>query len=202
MVVVQWNAADKSPHITLSGTPALTAKADGTNVPDAVRADTSIAAGSGKKWYFEIVASNIIGAPNPGNNNIGLANSSFPLFNTTPQGTLNSVGWRDDGATFINYGGCGITGSTTWGVNGTVMSIAVRTDVSPPKLWVRANGGTWDSTSGDDPATNVGGCDLSSLTFPLFPLYTGASFNSQVTAQFASASWTYSAPAGFTAWGN
>jgi hypothetical protein len=197
-VTVQWSASDKSSFITLSGSPLLTAKDVGGSGNDTVRADTSAASGGGKKWYFEIVANTVPSAPNPGSGFLGLANSSLSLTGSTCGGT-NSVCLRDDGLFAINFASC--ANGVAWGSNADNVGLALRTDISPPKLWIRVNGGSWDGTT-DDPVSNVGGCDVSGITFPLFPYFSATSFNYQVTAQFASASWSFTAPSGFTAWGN
>jgi hypothetical protein len=185
-------------QIALVGTNSVSVDTKGSG-NDTVRADTSIASGSSKKWYFQIVANTVPGASNPGQGWLGLTNGSFSLTGN-PCGGTNSVCSRDDGNLLINFSSCA-NNPGAWGSNGTNIGFAIRTDISPPKLWVRIGGGSWDGTT-DDPVTNVGGCDVSSLTFPLLPYFSAMSFNYQVKAQFASASWSFSAPSGFTTWGN
>lgn len=204
-VTVQWsNTVNTTPvgrtsGMTLSGSPLLTAKNTNGSGNDGVSDDTAM--GSGKLYYVELVADAVPGAPNPGSGQIGLANASY-AFSSSLLGSTNAVGWRDDGLLLINFASCGASAAGVWGSNGTVMGMAV--DTVHSKLWTTLNGTTWnnDIIANQNPATNTGGCSISGITTPIYVVHISTSFNYQVTARYASGSWTLGAPSGFVAWGN
>jgi hypothetical protein len=122
---------------------------------------------------------------------IGVANLSASL-STTLVGQTTSGAYRDDGAVLYNFGGS--PGNP--GVSGLNDNIGVAVDPTAKKMWIRVNGGSWDGTT-DNPATGVGGLDISGITGSIFAATDSNAFSYAVTAKFDSSSWSFSAPAGF-----
>jgi hypothetical protein len=108
--------------------------------------------------------------------------------------TAEGVGYNKDGTVKI--------------VNVTVATIATFTaadnigvafDPFSEKVWFRKNGGNWnnDVIGNQNPATNTGGISLATMSKTSFCAAWGGSATASITAKFATASWTYTAPSGF-----
>lgn len=115
---------------------------------------------------------------------------------------LTSVGYFASGVVDLGANaGNGFAPVATWAswkTNTTNIGIAV--DTVNKKMWARINGGQWDNNASDNPATNTGGVDISALLLtPLTPVVTFRnSGGGQITGQFASGSWSFAAPSGFS----
>jgi hypothetical protein len=182
-----WNPSDKSAGITLSGGNLVATNSNGTGI-DGVRSVDSTTG----KVYFEIVWTVYLVTAGGGAMQIGIGNSSAVL-TTTLLGQTTAAGYRDDSLALYNFGPNAV-GSMNTGLND---NIGVAVDVPNKKMWFRKNGGTWDVTGGDDPATNVGGLNFTGITGAIFAITNSNAFSYASTAKFDSASWTYIAPAGF-----
>lgn len=84
----------------------------------------------------------------------------------------------------------------TFDTNGDVIDIAI--DRVNHKCWWRVNGGNWNNNPSDNPATNSGGFDISSLSGT--PLYLAVTtYTNVVASQFTiNSTSSYSVPSGFT----
>lgn len=101
---------------------------------------------------------------------------------------------RTNGAITVN--GSGIV---SFGIIAQSSVIAMAVDFGANLLWMHvAPSGDWNGNALDDPATGVGGVDISSIsTGPLYPLMRGGS-GDVITANFGASGFTGTVPSGFT----
>lgn len=152
--------------------------------------------GTGTKIYFEEVVNVMVGPA--ANNGIGIGISDTT---TVPQffvgSTSHGAGYFPDGEFWTNN-----TNPISLASFGAGDNIGVAVDITNHKIWFRKNGGLWnnDILANQNPATGTGGLSITTVGSPVFAvidLRTDA--GNKATAQFASGSWTYAAPAGFSA---
>ena len=190
MAVVTWNPADVSTGITLSNFN-LDAKVGIAAGVYGVRATNPTSVG---KWYFEATPALITVS---GIQAIGLANATWPL-NFVSLGTdFKSIGYRPDGSVWENNG---IVATISSYLVNSIISVAF--DLTNNKIWFRVNGGNWnnDVLLSQNPATNTGGVDISSLSGPFMAAWAGVTTN-EILADFGF-DFTYVAPVGFAALGS
>jgi hypothetical protein len=184
-----WST-DPGPDITLSNGNLTATRSAGFSY-GAIK--TVGGASSGKK-YFEVT---ITTQPAPSFNLIGIGNASFgaPLGNDA-----NGAGLDTSGSLHINGLQVGAVISTGWFPN-DVLGIAI--DLTAKKFWVRylsMSTGTWNNSATADPATGVGGFDISTLAAgPYFIAYSTIG-GDVITANFGGSAFTYTAPSGFGTW--
>lgn len=144
---------------------------------------------SGGKYYCEMTAAS------PTNDAIGLCNASQSLTGYLSD-SLNSVGYFNNGALGINnsYPGSGGTFA-----NGTVIAMAV--DLTANLLWVKPGAGAnWNNNGSADPATGVGGFDISSITGPFYPGVYLSHASEAFTGNFGDTAYGLTPPSGFGNW--
>lgn len=111
-------------------------------------------------------------------------------------GTL--YGWcYTAGGIFYNNG----SNTATWATYAVNDVICIAVDITAKKLWIRKNGGNWNNTAGNDPATNVGGTDLTTLLAnngTVYPAMNSWQSGDRVTMNFGVSAFTQSVPAGFS----
>lgn len=158
--------------------------------------------GNGTKVYFEVVQNanpNGVTFANP----VGVAST---LGGRNSQGFLgddaNSAAFYGNGSTQIG-GGSGAGGTPTWGVGDNV-GIACDMTLATPSFWVRVNGGNWNGSPTANPATGTGGISIATIGATGTPIVAAIATdtvgpNSQLTGNFATTDWTYTAPSGFSA---
>lgn len=180
-----WNPSDASATITLSNAN-LTAKAT-TATDAAVRSTTAKNSG---KVYFEVAWATSTG----GDTGSGISTPSAPLGGSTGAGcalVYNSGNiWINGVSTGV---GLGAVGSTT---------VCFAVDLVNLRFWARLNGGNWNASAGNNPATNTGGLDISSL-FPANYACAVASFQSATptaTLNLGTSAFAFTVPSGFSAW--
>ena len=78
--------------------------------------------------------------------------------------------------------------------------ISIAADFDNGKVWFRKNGGNWNGNASYDPATNVGGISISSISgYPWYVhAYTHLNQVTIYTANFGNSAFTYTVPSGFT----
>ena len=137
-----------------NGNLTFTLGAGAAPIYNGVRSTAS--ASSGKK-YWELTANTIV---SPANVILeGMGNTSFDLnANHYVGSNLNGIGWGGDGVVSVN--GAAVANIQGW-TQGDVLCFAV--DLGSGKIWFRRNGGRWNNNPANDPATNVGGIDISIL---------------------------------------
>jgi len=194
---VTWNPATTvSPIVLSNGNLTASITLPDNNNYTATATGGSVAAS--QKKYWEILGNTIdnhsvaIG--------VGFVDGSFVA------SSGNFLGSDGHSLGYYNVAGDIYTGGSSpgtygaWFTNGDVIGLAV--DTVNSKIWVRVNSGDWnfDVIGNQNPATNTGGVSFS-LTAPLYPalVFRAAASNVyQLTARFTSASWTQTAPSGFT----
>lgn len=148
------------------------------------------------KWYWEQVADNasFIGF------GVGNFNYSYDYQgnkNMTDSDGCIGMGWpRADGRLY--YNSTEVTGAQPAISNGDVCEFAM--DADAKLFWYRKAGQTWNGSGTANPATGVGGVDMTSLGVgPYYPLAYIRSSGGIITAKFALSQITGSAPSGFKA---
>jgi hypothetical protein len=83
---------------------------------------------------------------------------------------------------------------------GDVVCLAI--DHPNQRLWFRKNGGNWNNSGTANPATNIGGFNISAVftATNTFALVTFASTGLNHTANFGAATFAQTMPSGFSAW--
>jgi hypothetical protein len=186
-----WNPADKSALITLSNGNLSVGVS--SVLDSGVRSTIALTAGA--KVYFETTwLTSSFGS----DTSCGIATSSA---------VLTSMGNSTVGG-FFAYPG---TGSSVW-FNGASQGIAPGTpaavggiycfafDLVNSRAWVRLNNGNWNGSGTADPATNVGGVNISAL-FPTNAAFacvtTGQSLDPLTTTNFGATAFSFAIPSGF-----
>lgn len=193
--VALWNASDNSGGVLLnnSGTVYNTGF-----VASGVRATQPQTTG---KFYFEFT------------NNVNGGSTQFGVANTSASLTSGTVGWgliKPYNTFEVTVNGADLgQGCPTlpwsqflWGASGITIGVAL--DLINKRIWFRECpplSGIWNNNSSADPATNVGGFDISSIaTGPIAPAYfCGATSTREVvTANFGIMNFIGVVPSGFT----
>jgi SPRY domain len=172
----------KGAAATLSGSNLVATVSSGTG---SVRASNRVTG----LIYFEMV----VGATLSGSCRIGCCNQSF-VFTGLLGVDNNGCGYNSGGTVNINNATVATLAAYAAGNN-----IGVAIDPFDQKIWFRVNGGNWnnDVIANQNPVGAVGGISISALNSPLSAAW-GGSATASATAKFSSASWTYSAPTGFS----
>lgn len=186
---VAWNPADKGSDVVLSNSNLTEFCAIAATTNGRVRGTTSHNTG---KWYFECQVNTINTATNsPG---IGVATAGLSLNSTSG----------------IVIGGAAALGATAYPAptaftnTGAPLSLAVNflvndvwgvaVDVDLGLIWW-SRGGTF--VLGGDPAAGTGANNSFVAATPVFPLAGG---RGGVTGRFTTGQFTFTPPAGFSAW--
>jgi hypothetical protein len=187
-----WNPADLN-TVTLSG-GNLIGSCTATN-NSIVRATLAKASG---KLYFEEAWS---GAFRGNSTMSGIALLSAGLAGISSNIT-GAVCHSCAGSVFNNNFSPIATGYPVWN-NATAVTICVAVDLNNDRIWFRLNNGTWNNSGAADPATNVGGIDISNLfatagaaPVALFQGNTGI----VATANFGATAFAQTVPSGFVSW--
>lgn len=180
-----WSTTDKSAGATLSGGNLVVSFSGGS---PGIRSTDRVYTG---KYYWENTFTTTI------NTLIGVCTGTASLtgLNTGAVGIIlvNSGGVFNNGANLGNIGGT-VT-------NGWVGCVAL--DATNGRVWFR-NGaaGLWNGSASANPATGVGGYDISSWEFPgftgLYACANGGSGSGAITTNFGASTFTGGVPAGFT----
>lgn len=126
---------------------------------------------------------------------MGIANGSA-ILSSVGVTVLNAALIYPAGTTFVN--GTFVTNTTGALSSAQVVGIAI--DLGGMKLWARNGAGIWNGSPAADPATNVGGVDISSIGgVPIFPCQTFGNNGSFDTANFTGP-FANVAPSGFAPW--
>jgi hypothetical protein len=196
MTNATWDPASVT-AVTLSG-GNLVATNTGTNSTNQGARAATVAGQTAGKYYFELKVT------------------------TWVAGFSNSLGIGTTASTYDNMGGSNATvGANTLMMNGNLSAngvdlginvgglnggptLGIAVDLTGRKIWFRNSGnGNWNSavSSGNNPATNVGGITVPAGTmvpFVTFGGFTGASGN-VVVANFGDSAFNSAVPSGYTA---
>lgn len=184
---IAWNPSSKAAGIGLTN-GNLTAS--GTiNSDNAVRCNTSIS-GTDKK-YWEITWVTLFSTPQ---GVVGIESGTYSLTVFPGNSGTGGIGLDGNGDLWNNGSGSAAGFSFT---QGDVICLAC--DYANKKLWIRVNGGNWNNSGTDNPATNTGGYIFTDVV-PVYPVVDiGTSSSAQVcTANFGATSFAQTAPSGFT----
>jgi hypothetical protein len=176
-----WNPADKQ-TITLSN-GNLTATATTSN--SGVRTILGLSAG---KLYCEFTNN-----WTSGSSSVGLGKSTT-LFSAVPNGQCSVL---FGGA--INLNGSNTGKSLGAGLVPTA-TIGMAVDIPNKLVWFRvAPTGNWNGSGTANPATGVGGQDISTLTSPLYCWMSLGANGDVVTGNFGASAFVGAVPSGYTA---
>lgn len=124
---------------------------------------------------------------------IGLSNFYYSVGAVSLGTNTNSLAYNSDGTVKVNNTTLATISTFTTGDR-----VSVAYDRSQLLAWFKVNAGSWNNDGTADPATGVGGIDVSSFIggqyYPAIGFSVGGS---TVQAAFAATDWTYSAPTGF-----
>jgi len=182
-----WNPADKTASMTLSN-GNLTAVGIANQ---GVRAQLPAAT----KFYFEIKSAVAIW-----NGGLGIARSTANLATVTVNAANAAICSTSGSGNILFNSSTPVSGAALGGfaIN-DVLCVAV--DLVNKRIWFRKNGGNWNNNASADPATNVGGIDISTVfsagtAYPLAATAVGTS--SQAIANFGASSFAFTQPSGFS----
>jgi hypothetical protein len=180
-----WDSAKKSTRITLSNGD-LTARVNTGNYG----AVLSVAATTTNQLvYAEFVIDAVTFNPIP-----GFANASTTSLDIAQPGVATvSTAFYFSTASFRCEDSADHLASIFTFTAGDNVGIAFNT--STGRAWARKNGGAW--TNSGDPAAGTNGYAVP-FAGPYYAIAHGGDTNDQVTAKFASGSWSYAAPSGFS----
>ena len=188
-----WNGSDKTANITLSGSNLVATTT--TNSQAGLRSTQGKSTG---KKHFELLVQLNAG----GTVVLGMANASFTLNNGGGLGAdANGVGgYPSAGTAHIYLNGSSIGSILTFGMAQPVW-IAVEVDLGGNLIWFAPiGGGFWNGNPSADPATGVGGIDLSALSGTAMgpiAVLDGATSDS-LSFNFGQSAFTGTPPTGYT----
>jgi len=195
-----WNGADVYGTVTLSADKMTATSASGAITSCGVRGSLGKASG---KWYVEwTVLAGGADFSTSTNDAVGIA---------TLAASLSSwVGTHQTGGAGVNLFNGHVwsnnvdTGIVLSPINpGVYNNIGMALDMDNKRVWFRAYGGYWNNNSANNPATNVGGIDISALftagvaAYPVLGMFQngdGATIN---LGQLPN---TFAVPTGFLPW--
>lgn len=188
--LVTWNPADKGTANTILSNGNLTYGAGSSNTSnDGCRSIQGLTAA---KFYFELAAA---GASSTVMLGVGLLSSVFNVILSGSGGafavfTTNGHIWNNNSDTTITIG---------TPTAGTVYCYAI--DLVNKRGWIRKDGGNWNNNATYDPATNVGGIDISWLGSAAVYALIASNVNANpiVTANFGASAFAQTVPSGFMA---
>jgi len=186
-----WNPSDKSANIDLTnGNLTATRGAASSGTHALVRSTLGRSTG---KWVFAVRP--VVGAGNLFWR-IGLADASANLALALGAGT-GGVSWTGFGGTVVRNGTT-LTAAEAYSTTNTELMVAV--DLDARLVWFRADNGNWNNNASYNPATGVGGYDISALTGTLYPGFSDSQPTGQGIANFGASNFVNDLPQGFKAW--
>lgn len=190
MTATTWNPADKSAGFTLSEGDLRAAATGGGNI--GVRANFSATTG---KFYFEALA------------NVHTDNTYDGVGVVKMSQALNNVFQGTGGAELIKNGGIDVAGAVilaNYVGGGSTHVYCVAVDLTAKKFWGRVDGGNWNNDAGANPATGVGGIDISAAgsinAAECAPYVASSTTTIDVTANFGASAYAFTPPVGFGNW--
>lgn len=179
-----FNSADEATGIVLSNGKLTATLSSGGNA--GVRGTTSHSTG---KWYLEYSAINNQGS---GFGLLGFANALYVLNSNNIDSTSIAV---------RQFGGINPSGSMGSAPDSHVLGCAI--DLTAKLVWFRYDNGEWNASGTANPATGVGGIDISGDAGPWFPLAAFQNVGASPTATLncGQNAFANAAPATFAEWG-
>ena len=183
-----WSSTDKESSLIVTNSGLTASVASG----GAMQSGRATVALSGQK-YFEVAVD--VAAASGLTAIVGMATAAATFGTTFGLATsAGGYGFASDSGNKLNNSSQSAYGSS-FNTAGTVVGVAYD-DVSTPgtvKIWLAING-VWQASGNPATGANPAFSVSSSVFYPAITCKNGG----QVTARFTAASWSYSAPAGFT----
>jgi hypothetical protein len=189
-----WSTTDKHADIALSSgnlTATRTASTGATYC--AVRSTTSKSSG---KWVFAV---DPLALTTPGNVSVGVANAS-QLLNIYLGNSNNSVSLFANGQVWRNAAAQLTVNSTSRDYAAATSEVMVAVDLDNKRIWFKTDADPWNGDATANPATNVGGVDITLVTGALFAAVNLNAVNDAFTVNLGATAFTNTIPSGFTAW--
>ncbi len=182
---VFWNPADKDSSIVLTNTNTTATQSGASSAFRSVRSVTSHASG---KYYYE--CQNIVTDAQNGWIG-GVGNGSASL--TTYPGQLGTTGngFQSDGGFYDGSGHAGVWAGAT-----STHNVSFAIDVTGGLIWVRKDGGTWNTAG--DPVAGTGGSTITA-TGALFAMWAGFDGSAADACTLGTVN-TYTPPTGYVVW--
>jgi hypothetical protein len=186
---ITWNPADKNSNIALSNGNLTVSNTNGAD--GAVRSINNQIPG---KYYFEVTWT---GSAGGGNTGCGIATNLASLVNFGQSAGSGIAAFQSSGNIWNNGSSVGISIGAF--ASGTV---CVAIDTSVKRAWFRKDAGLWNANATYNPATNVGGIDITTIVDAgiLFAITCINSVSPIATANFGATAFTQAVPVGFVAW--
>jgi|SRR5215467_13181646 len=189
MANTTWSATDKTASVTLSGANLVATSSGGNQAGRSVDSKTT------GKYYWEVNATTLA---NFGNTQVGVANGTTSI--TAFAASSGSGGCVLDRSGNLFSNGSTITGSAGGLTQGVAAGVAL--DLTNLRVWIRGGPAAfWNGNSSANPATNIGGVDISAYisgSAPGFAVYALAGSGDVLTANFGDSAFSGTVPAGFT----
>lgn len=153
----------------------------------------TIASHSTGKFYFEM--------KNTGSTSssfalaMGLGNASANIASGPGSPDTNSLAYYAGDSHIYCAGAAAGDSGVTYQLPNDVVSMAV--DIGGALIWVRVNGGNWNGSALNNPATGVGGIAFTLSSAPFFGLGYCAATGAQNTFNFGGSAFAFTAPVGF-----
>lgn len=189
-----WNPSDKSVGITLSGGDLTATTAGGDNY--SVRANFSASTG---KLYCEFAVS-----ANDNNyyNGVGIAKIASGLGDNYAGNSGSLI--TEFGQVVINNAnilGYPYVSQPSGSPPGPPYVAAMAVDLDAALIWFKIGSDYWNGSISADPATGVGGFDISFLAgVAVAPVMAASTATMTATANFGDSAYTYTPPSGFGPW--
>ena len=186
MANTTWNPSDKSSTVTLTGSNLIATATTGSN--GGVR---TVDAHNSGKYYWEITYTTV----NTNSLTTGLALVTADLTFASATGFTNLARLNGN----INVNGVA-SGSSLGAAVAPSSKVGIAVDLTAKLIWFRITpAGNWNGSGTANPATGVGGVNISVVaTAAMYPFMSGVSSDA-VTANFGDSAFTGAVPSGFTA---
>jgi hypothetical protein len=181
-VISTWSPTDKSAGVTLSNNNLTYTGSGGA------RSSKSLTAG---KAYWEVLLNQGSGEAG-GAWNIGFSDVATTFAQMQSTGVILMVLLLN--GNIANGGGATIGAAIA---NGDTVCIAA--DLTGKKAWFRKNGGNWNNSGANNPATDVGGVVFGAAG-PYYACLASSQSSTSYTANFGASAFAFTKPSGFSAW--
>ncbi len=195
---MQWNSIDKTSSMDITGNGLIATPH--ASAEEQVRCTTSHSVG---RFYAELTVTVKAGGAETFGFGLASASHSFSDYLGQTESPLMSVGYFDDGAVLYNSAQLLATNVNTAFVATNTIGLAV--DLVNYKLYVKniTTASNWNNNGSADPATGIGGLDISTLgKAPFFLAVDIEHSGDSGTLNAGSSAFVGSLPAGgYQAWG-
>lgn len=191
-----WSLTDTTLAINGAGLIA-------TATANAEQQARSVASASSGKLYAEATY-NPRQIVNDANVAFGIASASHPILTNYLGEDLTSIGGWGDGSVFFNNSDGTIGANTSMQIGSAPTTQAMAVDFGAMRIWWKnlTAAGNWNNNALANPATGVGGFDISTLTgAPFFLACDIEKILDAITLNTGATSYVGTAPAGFGNWG-